>query len=97
MICDHDRASGDTGLQRQDASGHRLPIADGVDAQIDLASLNYSEPSAVAESTQKLAAFVSKKLSGGSSSTIAIVSTSSTATASSSAISIDQALRELSQ
>ena len=68
--------------------------AQAIDAQIELASLNYSEPGSIAESTQKLAAFVGKKTIGNSSSTV-ILTSSSTAT-SSSTLSIDQALKELS-
>lgn len=60
-----------------------------VDAQIDLTKLNYSEPTLIAESTQKLAIAL-----GGKSG---VVKASSTANASSSAISIDQALEALSK
>lgn len=60
--------------------------AQAIDAQIELASLNYSEP-ALVESTQKLAATTGKKSS---------VTTSSTTNVSST-VSIDQALEALSK
>jgi hypothetical protein len=63
--------------------------AQAIDAQIELASLNYSEPALVAESTQKLATAIVKK-SGAPAA-------SSTAGASSSTVSIDQALEALSK
>ena len=64
--------------------------AQAIDAQIQLASLNYSEPALVAESTQKLAVAVSQK-SG--------TATASSTNASSSvlSVSIDQALEALSK
>ncbi len=68
--------------------------AQAIDAQIELASLNYSEPAAVAESTQKLAAFVNKKMKTSSSTASSV---SSSTDISSSTLSIDQALQELSQ
>ena len=60
-----------------------------IDAQINLASLNYSEPASVVESTQKLASAIGKKSGVGTAS--------STANASSSIVSIDQALETLSK
>jgi len=65
--------------------------AQAVDAQIQLASLNYSEPALVAESTQKLAVAVSQK-----SGTVAASTTTSTSQSASS-VSIDQALEALSK
>jgi hypothetical protein len=67
--------------------------AQEIDAQIELASLNYSEPALVAESTQKLAAAIGEK-----SAVAAVFSTVSTSTAiSTSTVSIDQALEALSK
>lgn len=63
--------------------------AQAIDAQIELASLNYSEP-ALVESTQKLAATMGKK------SNIAAAS-STVSSITSSTISIDQALEALSK
>jgi hypothetical protein len=62
--------------------------AQAIDAQINLAGVNYSEPALVVESTQKLAAAIGKK-SG-------VAAASSTVKASST-VSIDQALEELSK
>ena len=62
--------------------------AQAIDAQIYLASLNYSEPALVAESTQKLAATIYKK--SGVTVASSTVNTSST-------VSIDQALEALSK
>jgi len=61
-----------------------------IDAQINLASLNYSEPSLVVESTQKLVNAISGESGAAESSSAA-------ANSSSSAVSIDQALEELSK
>jgi hypothetical protein len=58
--------------------------AQAIDAQIELASLNYSEP-ALVESTQKLATAVGKKSGIAASST------------ASSSVSLDQALETLSK
>ena len=69
--------------------------AQAIDAQIELASLNYSEPALVAESTQKLAAAISEKSGITIVSSTVIVSSSSPSF--SSTISIDQALEELSR
>jgi len=70
--------------------------ADAIDAQIDLASVNYSEPAAVTESTQKIAASLNKKID-----IIVATSTPSSATTTAitptSSLSIDQALKALSE
>jgi hypothetical protein len=70
--------------------------AQAIDAQIDLASVNYSEPAAVTESTQKIAASLNKEISVtvASSTPSSTITTEATTTPS---LSIDQALQALSQ
>ncbi len=83
--------------------------AQAIDAQINLASLNYSEPAAVAESTQKIADSLHKDKNDKASSiapatsTVSVpsstndVSSSFSSSFSSSTLSIDQALEELTK
>ena len=63
-----------------------------VDAQINLAELNYSEPALVAESTQKLATAIKQGSNIVSSSSVTNASSTSSST-----VSIDQALEALSK
>lgn len=69
--------------------------AQEIDAQIELASLNYSEPATVTESTQKLAASLQNKPNVVTATSTAAISSSTTNP--SSALSIDQALEELTK